>query len=203
MLKMTLEQLHQFYSTNKQAARLMEIAFQDYVAARVCILNMCFSGLQLAAQAVEKQLKAALLFVDPSVLSRINRTHDLLKLAHMLEQHPKGVHMKSYCGHLKELNDAYNRRYPENWPKHFSVSTGDVKILDEVFCYLTDNMSIPDEVKYSWGMHSYIFDLWDDRPSPIAYWSREQNSVLNRDLALRKARVAEVATHLGLRLPQW
>lgn len=198
---MTLDVLHQFYRTNKRAARLLEVAFQDYVAARICILNMCFSGLQLAAQAVEKQLKAALLFEDPSL--SIPRSHNLLASAKTLDKCKNGTPMKQYFGHLQQLSDAYDRRYPENWPSHFSQGTRDIVTLDEVFCYMADHMPIPDEAKYRWGMHSYIFDLWDGKPSPLDYWSREQNSAFNKDLTSRKGSVLEVAIRLGLPTPEW
>jgi HEPN domain-containing protein len=52
------------------------VATQDYVAARCCISNAIFSGFAIAAQAVEKYLKAFLLYEGEKRLGQ----HDLRAL---------------------------------------------------------------------------------------------------------------------------
>jgi hypothetical protein len=44
----------------------MEVATNDYVACRCCLLNGLFPGLRLGAEAVEKYLKAFVLYAEPA-----------------------------------------------------------------------------------------------------------------------------------------
>lgn len=71
----------QFSRTHKSAMLLMFRGTDDYVGARCCLLNGALAGLELAAQAVEKHLKAMLLFLQPAANVRAfsHRLPDLLR----------------------------------------------------------------------------------------------------------------------------
>src|SRR5688572_6077528 len=59
-----------FAGNNREAGELYSSATEDYVAARCCILNGLFSGFPLGAQAVEKMLKAFILYKAPATKVR-------------------------------------------------------------------------------------------------------------------------------------
>ena len=64
---MTFVELLDFNRSNRKAVKFVEAATDDYVSCRCCLINGLFTGLILGAQAVEKYLKAFVLFQDPSI----------------------------------------------------------------------------------------------------------------------------------------
>ena len=65
---MTKEDVHSFARENKLAMQFLMVATDDYAGARCCISNSLLVGLVLGAQAVEKYLKAFILFkINPFV----------------------------------------------------------------------------------------------------------------------------------------
>ena len=70
LFSLTPVQVNQFASENLKAMKFLNIATQDYIAARCCLINGLFSGLVLSAQAVEKYSKAYNLFLTPSKNTR-------------------------------------------------------------------------------------------------------------------------------------
>ena len=60
-----LQELMRFGNEHSRATLLLNVAAHDYAAARCLLFNGMFEGLVLGAQAIEKCLKAYLIFADP------------------------------------------------------------------------------------------------------------------------------------------
>src|ERR1700731_1209194 len=60
------QELMRFDKEHSRATLLLRVAAHDYAAARCLLFNGMFEGLVLGAQAIEKTLKAYLIFNDPN-----------------------------------------------------------------------------------------------------------------------------------------
>ena len=76
-------ELIEFNRTHRDAVEFVIAATDDYVACRCCLLNGLFPGLRLGAEALEKYLKAFVLYGDPSldVQKHNHRIGDLASVA--------------------------------------------------------------------------------------------------------------------------
>jgi hypothetical protein len=63
---MNASELMHFKRIHHEAVGFMEVATNDYVACHCCLLNGLFPGLRLGAEAVEKYLKAFVLYAEPA-----------------------------------------------------------------------------------------------------------------------------------------
>lgn len=143
--------LMKFSRLNQAAMLLMHRGTSDYVGCRCCLLNGVFSGLELGAQAVEKHLKAMLLFAEPGSNAR--------SFNHKLPLLVKAIHEKRIAdlsGHLEtieKLQSHYQARYPDNPGKATSASTGELQSIDSLMGDILEGMPVPEEVMLRSGVY--------------------------------------------------
>lgn len=129
---------------------------EDYAAARCCLINGLFSGLPIAAQAVEKFLKANIYFLDPTYSKK--RKHDLIALAKDLKDLEPSFPFEKYHILLLKLINYYEARYPEN-KNSATTSTALIYELDPLMIYIAETVPVPKEAKnfiefYFWTNYS-------------------------------------------------
>ncbi len=169
--------VYQFCLDNRPATALLRVATRDYAEARCLLLNQLFGGLVLGAQAMEKYLKAYILFKAPQSNVR-GFNHSLPEL---LE---KAANFFPQLSGFSEVGQKFSRhydiRYPDNRSASTSMTTGDLAELDEFIIFLNENMSCPRNVKYRTGLYAEItFSL--DHPAlmqPVEFWIRNNNQAL-------------------------
>ena len=104
-------ELIEFNRTHRDAVEFVIAATDDYVACRCCLLNGLFPGLRLGAEALEKYLKAFVLYGDPSldVRKHNHRIGDLASVASSLVPRFNAVQFRQV---IDRLETHYRRRYP-------------------------------------------------------------------------------------------
>jgi len=133
---------------------LLLTASHDYAAARCLLLNGLFSGLPLGAQAIEKLLKAAILFADP--VKAVDKTHNLSSLLVRAECLFPSLKPLSLGAIASEFFGYYQMRYPDNpnYPSH--ASTGKFRDLDTMVIGLNFNLPCPRNVKMRSGLFAEL-----------------------------------------------
>ncbi len=155
---------------------LLEQGTEDYAAARCCLLNHLFSGLPIAAQAVEKYLKAYIYFLDPAYSK--NRKHDLIALAEDLKNLEPSFPLEKFRGFLGKLHSHYESRYPDS-VKTYSASTTMVRPLDVLMLHLSESMPLSDFVKCTYGFYFWTEVATYNEPDwPIKEWLMKDNHAL-------------------------
>lgn len=149
---LTREEMTEFTSSNREAMLYMTAGAQDYAAARCCLINGLFTGLILGAQALEKHMKAMLMFRNPSIPPK-SFSHSLSKLADKVTS--DGIaDLKPYVEVIAKFNAHYQSRYPDNPGRSTSASTAELKQLDEVMDILVAAMPIPRDIALRSGVYT-------------------------------------------------
>ena len=169
----------EFARQNQKAMLLLHAATQDYAAPRCLLLNHLFVGLSIGAQAIEKYLKAAILFAEPS--REVRRLgHNISELLSEAECCiPSLAHLA-----LKDSADRfvqyYQTRYPDNSNQPLSMDTGRRDELDLFVIGVNSRLPIPRNVKFRSGLYAEItFSLgYEQTVSPNERWIKEWNSAL-------------------------
>ena len=164
------EKLTDFCRDHQRASLLLRIAAEDYADARCLLLNQLFGGLVQGAQAIEKTLKAYLLFGDPK--------RDVKKLSHSLARllgEADALYPSLKLFQFQQIADKfgkhYSARYPDNPNASTSKTTADVSELDSLVIYLNENLPCPRNVKYRTGLYPLItFSLGP--PFTVTAWER-------------------------------
>src|SRR6059036_2014282 len=96
-------ELIDFNRIHRDAGEFVIAATDDYVACRCCLLNGLFPGLRLGAEAVEKCLKAFVLYGNPSLDMRKynHRNKDLASVASSLEPRFNGSQLDHVIDRLE------------------------------------------------------------------------------------------------------
>jgi HEPN domain-containing protein len=182
---------------------LNQIATDDYIASRCCLLNGLLSqGYILAEQAVEKELKSILLLLLPKENLRdrkkfrqhvindlINRIHEISSL---------NLSSFKYLGEV--LSDIYElTRYPDNRLRasksSWSMTSAVVDDLDEMFFSLVEESPMPKEVKFRSGIYVLAFDNQDPNSS-TQYWALLDNKAFASRLFELEGTFKNVMNHL-------
>ena len=121
----------------------LAVADLDYLSARLLLFSaLPSSGLPKAAEAIEKLLKLWLMLeakinrkeeLGAKDLKRFN--HDLPALFRHLRQSVSADFDTSWDSYLLELQDAYSRRYPDQWLVKMTWVI-DLDRLDQAYSYL-------------------------------------------------------------------
>jgi len=164
---------------NQDALMFLYNADTDYEAARCCILNGLFSGFMLASQAVEKFLKALIVFK----CKKVKNIHDPFKLKECLKK-VENYDIDRYDDLLKKLSDHYKARYYNNKADYQTngACSGELVDLDNLWISLKEKMPFPNEVKFRTKFFSDLFDespYWKNK-----FWIREKNSSLSDKILL-------------------
>lgn len=150
--KLNKTTLMDFARINQLAMMMMHQATSDYVGCRCCLLNGVFSGFELGAQAVEKHLKAMLLFADPSSSVR-NFSHKLPSLVKTVQD--KGIaDLSKHSATILKLEGYYQARYPDNPRSNTSSSTEELALIDVLIMEILEKMPIPSEVLLNSGVYA-------------------------------------------------
>ena len=160
-------------------------ACSDYVAARCCLLNYLFSGLPLAAHAVEKMLKA-FIFLSSGAKTTLKSRNGDLHNPYLLKQELRRTYadskLDSFDDLLKKLFQHYQSRYHDNPNQAKSRSSAELQKIDELFVYLLATVPMPNEVKYN----TYFFQaLCNPRLAIVLAdrrWALENNAPMQAQL---------------------
>ena len=184
LFSLTPVQVNQFARENLKAMEFLNIATQDYIAARCCLINGLFSGLVLSAQAVEKYLKAYNLFLTPSKNTR-KLSHKVQDLAAEIYSLDPGLELSPHRELIKRLEAHYQTRYPDNLGASTSQSTGEIHEIDTLIILVNKQMPIPLEVKLRSGLYSRLFHgkaRGYDSGCNDEYWLLRDNRALSIEL---------------------
>lgn len=129
---------------------VMHRGTQDYIGCRCCLYYGAFAGLELGTTAIEKYLKAMLLFNNSAIKVR-SHSHDVLSLAKAAE-HAGLFDPTPFQTTLERQKDFYNARYPDNVTTVTSYSTGELAAVDALMHELMVRMPLPLEVKLRSGI---------------------------------------------------
>jgi HEPN domain-containing protein len=165
-----------FARENQKAMLMIMNATTDYASARCLLLNGLFPGLVLGAQAVEKYLKGSILFLDKNKDTR-KLSHGLVDLKNELQK-LSGLHLEKFNPFLERLEKHYLTRYPDNKDSSKSMSTGEIREIDELIIFLNESLSVRNEIKFRSGLYVQIFDESSAGRSKNV-WLTKSNLALN------------------------
>ena len=138
------------------ATLLLLTAAHDYAAARCLLLNGLFGGLVLGAQAIEKLLKAYILFADPRREVKKAFRHSLTKLLQETDKLYPHLCFSEQAPLVQKFSGHYAARYPDDPAASKSMTTADLFELDEFVIFLNENLPCPRNVKYRSGLYALI-----------------------------------------------
>jgi HEPN domain-containing protein len=114
------------------ALQLLLSMASDYAAARCLLMNGHFPGLELGARAIEKALKAFLLFDNPT---RKVRSHSLPQLVNEVAAlHPR-LNLLQFMPQLQRFRSHFQARYPDSPDGSKCMSTAELEPLDEILVF--------------------------------------------------------------------
>jgi HEPN domain-containing protein len=151
---LTQKETMEFARANQKAMLLLHTAAQDYAAARCLLINGLFSGLPSGAQAIEKLLKAIILFAEPG--KSINNTHNLPALFGQAERLLPKLGTLAFLPIADEFYGYYQMRYPDNPNRPSHASTGKFRDLDTMVIGLNFNLPCPRNVKMRSGLFAEL-----------------------------------------------
>jgi len=150
-----LQELMRFANEHSRATLLLRVAAHDYAAAGCLLFNGMFEGLVLGAQAIEKCLKAYLIFADPQrPVKALNHSlpKPLTEATALFPQLP----LQGFVPLAEKFRRHYQARYPDNPDASTIKATADLRELDEFIIFLNENMPCPHNVKYRAGIYPLI-----------------------------------------------
>ena len=193
---MTREDVHIFARKNQLAMLFLMVATDDYAGARCCISNSLLVGLVLGAQAVEKYLKAFILFKNP--LENVKgKRHKISELAKTASTCCPSFSLEKYAEFIKRLEQHYETRYPDNPNASENISSSEIDELDQLVIFINEQMELPLEVKY----RSYFYAMVNSSmshsvPYPIEVWIKTNNKALIPLLPSIESKYLAIKNHL-------
>jgi hypothetical protein len=176
---MTIEEIRAWALAHKRVAPLMNIATNDYVGARCCILNWLIPpGFISGAQAAEKYLKAVLACTGRP----FGKDHTLTKLlsnaSDTIPDHTRFIPIITTLGH------AYTERYDDHvkTDRKEGYSSAQLVALDDLVVTVFEHIPIPEEVMCSMLPFHWLFE---DRLAQAGWKVREWLMMDNAALATR------------------
>jgi HEPN domain-containing protein len=162
-----------------RATMLLNQASQNYASARCLLLNGLLGGLVFGAQAIEKFLKAYILFNDPNRDVK-KFLHSLVKLAQEVASLYPQIDFSKYAPLAQKFASHYATRYPGDPAASTSMTTADLSELDECVIFLNENLPCPRNVKYRTGLYVLVtFSLSPPRTvTPWERWIKANNQSL-------------------------
>jgi hypothetical protein len=172
-------ELTDFFNKHSRATLLMRVAGADYAASRCLLLNGLFAGLVLGSQAIEKSLKAYLLFHDPQRHVR-RLSHSLPKLLTEARSSFPNLSLLGFEPVVIKFGRHYETRYPDNPGASSNMTTADLLELDELIIFLSEHMPCPRNVRYRAGIYPMItFSLgYQATVPPTEFWIKNNNRAL-------------------------
>jgi hypothetical protein len=167
---LAFQELMRFGKEHSRATLLMRVAAHDYAAARCLLFNGMFEGLVLGAQAIEKVLKSYQLFDHPKLSRKTLNHHSLPMLLNQASVRFPQLPLEQFAPLIEKFTQYYKTRYPDNSGVPESKTTGDVRGLDEVVIFLSENIPCPRNVKYRVGIYPLITFSFESRRAEMTTW---------------------------------
>jgi hypothetical protein len=194
---MNTTELIEFNRINREAGEFAVAATDDYAACRCCLLNGLFPGLRLGAEAIEKYLKAFVLYGDPSlrVKNYLHSIKDLVSVASSLERRFDAARF----GHvIDRLETHYRHRYPNVPDFKHDASTSELVGIDEMVLNISECLPIPEVPKFrNYGYFFFVCCPWTPSDDPYKKWLQQENVALQRVRTSLLKRYHAVAEELG------
>jgi HEPN domain-containing protein len=174
------QELMRFADQHSLATKLLRIAAHDYAAARCLLFNGMFEGLVLGAQAIEKCLKAYLIFDNPQRRERELHHHSLPKLLTEAGALFPQLSLPRFAPTVEKFRTHYQARYPDNPDASTTKSTAEMRQLDELLIFLNENMPCPRNAKYQAGIYPLITFSFnaERRATTWELWIKHDNEAL-------------------------
>ena len=194
---MNVTEFIEFNRANREAGEFVIAATDDYAACRCCLLNGLFPGLRLGAEAIEKYLKAFVLYGDPSlkVKNYLHSIKDLASVASSLEPRFDSVRF----GHvIDRLETHYRHRYPNVPDFKLDASTSELLEIDEIVLHISECLPIPEVPKFrNYGYFFFVCCSWTPSMDSYKKWLEWENVTLQRVRASLLKRYHAVEEQLG------
>ena len=180
---MNTVELIEFNRINREAREFVSLATDDYVACRCCLMNGIFSGFRLASEAIEKYIKAFILYKEPPYPVK-NYLHDIKKVASAATNLEPSFNPTQHFGDIiDQLELHYHLRYPRDTYPPYSASAAELAQIDELVLYLYESLPIPEVAKFR--NDGYFFAVCCPWSPPIHFnpdkdWMQRQNVALDR-----------------------
>ncbi|MDO9095782.1 MAG: hypothetical protein Q7U99_24460 [Rubrivivax sp.] len=165
-----------FAAANRRAMLLLHRAASDYLGARCCLLNGVLSGLELGSQAIEKHLKALLLFASPE-LNPKEFSHNIVRLSDRATRAGL-VDLARHHETIQKFYGHFQSRYPDNPGGSTSASTGELAALDGLIIDLIEALPVPIEIRLSSGVYGRLAFLTGNSAFPDAQLLLKRNPAL-------------------------
>lgn len=136
--------------SNRDLRELHNSAVEEYVISRNAVLQLglLHSGLAIAAQAVEKELKCWLLASGVQITDVRRFNHRVSNLAAEVIQVTGDLELPKFSNFFAELERWYNARYPDSYDKASRWARKEILELDELFGHLEFEFPLPQEVSH-------------------------------------------------------
>jgi hypothetical protein len=148
--------MNDYCRKHSKATLLLLAAAHDYASARCLLLNGLFGGLVFGAQAIEKLLKAYILFIDPNREVKKAFSHSLPRLLQEADSLYPHSGFSKYASLVQKFAGHYAARYPDDPAASKLMTTADLFELDESVIFLNENLPCPRNVKYRTGLYALI-----------------------------------------------
>ena len=165
-----LAELDRYARENQKAILLLNSSASDYADARCLLINGMLGGLPLGAQAVEKVLKAYLLFYDPQRNVR-KLSHKLPDLLTQTSAIFPSLNLMRFESTAIKFAQHYDSRYPDNPNASTSRTTADRFELDDVMIFLNENLPCPRHVRHRAGLNAFITSSLSQKGT-MSQWER-------------------------------
>lgn len=157
MLPLEVKEAIEFIQDNKQAVTFVNESCDDYICSRCLILNNLVGGQILASQALEKILKAFILFENPEVNVKKKYAHHITNIISDLpDKQINWIKSNNLSEIAQYLQDAYKCRYElgktiDSWGNFYKNARLDK--IDNIICGLNDQIDIPIVAKSGIGFN--------------------------------------------------
>jgi len=208
----TQKELHDFLRQHRLAWQFAWKALDDYLLARLGLLNVLWSGFEMATQACEKLLKAYILFRDNSISGNAEEVRKAVsrrskasgrrtELGHDVEAclslatdagFPRSAEIES---RLARINSYYSLRYPDSGGPS-GKSTREILDVDEVIFEAWEAFrNINEDYYFTCGIMEPVYSLsvrnQGDPIDPIVKYRYAAMTNGNRAFEVRKGDIEE------------
>jgi hypothetical protein len=191
---MNARELIEFNRVHGGAAGFIMAATDDYIACRCCLLNGLFPGLRLGAEAVEKYLKAFILYRHPSVNVEKKYHHRIKKVASDASLLAPRFNALQFSQVFERLETHYRNRYPDVTNFTREASPAELVGIDEAVLHICECLPIPEVPKFrNYGPFFFVCCNWIPSVPAYANWLEQGNLAIQRvkPLLLQRYRAME------------
>lgn len=162
----------------KTATTFLHQSSYDYVAGRCLEINHFSSvALPLLAISIEKILKA-IIALENKEFKPWQKKHGIKNLFYIVCEY-KDYNISAFSDYSLKLEELYKLRYPDSIgpPEGVTIIDTDYNTIDSLYITLADQIKLPLEIKFRCGLHSIVFDEYDQRRRNKE-WALKENNAL-------------------------